>query len=86
MLENLLKSALDYIIYLSLNIGDMLYDFLIALFIIIFNTLIIPLIKKGLKWLSEKFKEQGIDIEDEVNNTIDKIEDLEIKKDEEDKK
>lgn len=86
MLENLLKSALDYIIYLSLNIGDMLYDFLIALFIIIINTLIIPLIKKGLKWLSEKFKEQGIDIEDEVNNTIDKIEDLEIKKDEEDKK
>ena len=86
MLENLLKSALDYIIYLSLNIGDMLYDFLIALFIIIFNTLIIPLIKKGLNWLSDKFKEQGIDIEDEINETIDKIEDLEIKKDEEDKK
>ena len=86
MLENLLKSALDYIIYLSLNIGDMLYDFLIALFIVIINTLIIPLIKKGLKWLSEKFKEKGIDIEDEVNNTIDKIEDLEIKKDEENKK
>ena len=86
MTENLLKSALDYILYLSLNIGDMLADFLIALFIILMNTLVIPLIKKGLKWLSNKFKERGIDIEDEINETIDKIEDLEIKKDEEDKK